>query len=73
MGSWWADELRSRQNTPEPTRGVCPDCHKPWHTPQYGQCTANNAMMLYIPPGEHIHLPCPLHGEHIIYGSGGTY
>jgi hypothetical protein len=33
------------------------------------RCTCG-VMNVYIPPGEHIHVQCPAHGDIIIRGSG---
>lgn len=48
-----------------------PDMPDPW---EMSQCTANKPMLLYIPPGQHVHIMCPVHPEgHIFYGSGVTW
>lgn len=49
----------------------CPDCNKPNLPPQ--ECVLNKPMLLYIPPGPGIHIPCPAHPEgHHLHGSSYT-
>jgi hypothetical protein len=35
------------------------------------RCICNKALLLYIPPGQHIH--CPVHPQHVIYGPMVTW
>jgi hypothetical protein len=36
-------------------------------------CVLNKPLLLYVPPGTHMHLSCPVHPEgHIIFGSSVT-
>ena len=34
-------------------------------------CTCAN-LSIYIPPGEHVHWPCPRHGDVVLRGSSVT-
>ena len=53
----------------------CPVPEETWPSPwDLSQCTANKPMLLYIPPGEHVHVLCPVHPEgHVFHGSGITW
>jgi hypothetical protein len=55
-----------------PSKRRCPhpDCPIPFEDPWPKQeCTLHKPIWISIPPGEHIHLDCPVHPEgHIIYG-----
>lgn len=43
-----------------------PGCPVPnYPKPDY-RCICNKPLMLYIPPGEHVHIECPVHGDRII-------
>ena len=61
---------------PNYTQHKCPvpDCpeddrqYRPF--PSDPNCICNKPMMIYIPPGQHIH--CPSHPKYIIRGSGVT-
>lgn len=54
----------------------CPHC--PPGTPLVGGGTANPAPIctcptnIYIPPGSHIHVSCPVHGQMILTGGSIT-
>jgi hypothetical protein len=60
-----------------PGRRPCPhpDCPIPFRDPwRESQCVLNKPIGIYIPPGEHIHLECPVHpGGHVMYGSPITF
>jgi hypothetical protein len=60
-----------------PGRRPCPHpgCPIPYRDPwRESQCVLNKPLGLYIPPGEHIHLECPVHPQgHVLYGSPITF
>ena len=43
----------------------CPHDHKPLR--RDSNCMCGKPLMLYIPPGEHVH-PCPVHPEVVLHG-----
>lgn len=47
----------------------CPENDPKWPKPEpfNPNCICNKPMLLYIPPGQHIH--CPVHPQHVIHGS----
>lgn len=49
-------------HTPQPFK-VVPPTNDP-------QCICSKPLLLYIPPGEHVH--CPVHPAHVIHGSNVT-
>lgn len=59
-GGW----LKDPWHCPNPTCPVKPNLEK-W---PYTECSLNKPLMLHIPSGQHLHLPCPVHGEHILHG-----
>lgn len=48
--------------------GHCPECGEPWQTAPSQRCICREPMMICIPPGQHIHIHCPVHGDVKIYG-----
>lgn len=51
----------------------CPECgegHRP--KPDF-RCNCNEPIMIYVQPGQHVHLKCPVHGDRKIYGSLVTW
>lgn len=47
----------------------CPDCGKDWKKDiPSPACICNKPLMLYVPPGEHVHLNCPVHGDFVVSG-----
>lgn len=46
----------------------CPDCGEPYDRGPDLRCTCREPLMIYIPPEEHIHISCPVHGDRKIYG-----
>lgn len=73
MSNWekWRDSNVKGGDT---NVGKCPDCDEPWGTPRDSQrCICRKPMMIYIAPGQHIHIQCPVHGDVKIYGSSVTY
>ncbi len=52
-----------------PSSGQCPECgeENPIIQPQ-SICTC--PLYIYIQPGHHIHVHCPVHGDMKIYGTG---
>jgi len=47
----------------------CPDCGEPWKKAPLSACICDKPMHIYIEPGKHIHIHCPVHGDRKIYGS----
>lgn len=37
------------------------------------KCICHKPLLIYIPPGEHIHINCPIHGDVKIYGNCITW
>jgi predicted RNA-binding Zn-ribbon protein involved in translation (DUF1610 family) len=73
-GAVMIDETTAMQNTlngcrVRTTTGgcACPQCGEKAIGPP-APCTCRT-LMIYIPPGEHIHVQCPQHGDVKIYGS----
>lgn len=55
---------------PSATASQCP-CGEETNIPdRMAGCICGNPLMVYIPPGGHIHIQCPLHGDVKIYGGG---
>ena len=51
-----------------------PGCPIPKRTPDAMEvCSLNQPLHIYIPPGQHLHIDCPIHGSHIVYGPNITY
>lgn len=44
------------------------DAFKPRRPEFLGQCICRGPMLVYIPPGEHVHIQCPVHGDVVIRG-----
>lgn len=44
-------------------------CHVEPQRPFPGSCTCQGPMGICIPPGEHIHLSCPVHGDTVLHGN----
>ena len=36
------------------------------------RCTCSGPMLLYIPPGQHVHITCPMHGDTVLHGNPAT-
>lgn len=51
---------------------ACPRCGEKYNKPDTRPCTCQN-LMIYVPPGEHIHIDCPRHGDVKIYGPSSTW
>lgn len=51
--------------------GGCPECGEPWQTAPVGRCTCPTH--IYIPPGQHIHVDCDLHGRVRLNGPNITW
>jgi hypothetical protein len=68
----WQKGIEKDLPVPSATASNCPICpQKPYEAlPKRCICIAPN--MIYIPNGGHIHIQCPVHGDHIIYGSTTT-
>jgi hypothetical protein len=49
----------------------CPDCGEDEYHPEFRGCRCPNLM--YIPPGQHIHVDCPRHGKFKMYGQQIVY
>jgi len=55
-------------------RRKCPDCGEPWDDCKpRPRCTLNDPLFIAIPPGQHIHIQCPVHGSHRINGPNVTW
>lgn len=50
---------------------TCPECGEDMTPRPPKRCTCPN--MIYIPPGQHIHVDCELHGRTKLYGSQVTW
>lgn len=51
------------------SRWRCPECGEIQHrTPELTQCICHKLPLILIPPGQHIHIHCPVHGDRKIYG-----
>jgi len=37
------------------------------------RCVCHDPMSISIPPGQHIHIQCPQHGDVKLYGTGATW
>lgn len=59
FGSLWPDE---KWVCPKPG---CPQKEPPIETPG---CTLKGPLYIAVSPGQHIHIDCPVHGDHIIHG-----
>ena len=46
----------------------CPDCGEEFDRPKVDRCICRKPLMICIPPGKHIHIQCPVHGDVKIYG-----
>ena len=46
----------------------CPECGEEYERPHIDRCICNKPLMICIPPGKHIHIHCPVHGDVKIYG-----
>ena len=57
-------------NLPIGTRPCAhPGCKIPNGLPRPdARCICRDPMHLYIPPGRHIHMTCPVHGDFVING-----
>jgi len=53
-------------------KGCGPDCPENKRWPSTLGCTCNKPLLLYIPPGHHVHMCCPVHGDYVIRGSDIT-
>jgi hypothetical protein len=72
-----SDYIASRGNT-----GSAPGrVHEDWHCPDCGEghrpkpdfrCNCNQPIAIHIPPGQHVHIKCPVHGDRKLYGSQVT-
>lgn len=49
----------------------CPKCGEEFQKPI--RCICGDTMWISIPPGEHIHIDCPVHGDVKIYGPSYYY
>lgn len=50
-------------------RWRCPECGEIQHRiPELERCTCRQPLWVSIPPGQHIHIHCPLHGDQKLYG-----
>ncbi len=60
--------MKTRKQNPCPQ---CPPDSEPWEPEPYNpNCICNKPLLLYIPPGQHIH--CPVHPDVILRGSDIT-
>jgi hypothetical protein len=50
-----------------------PGCPIPKRPRPNANCICNKPLMIYIPPGSHIHINCPVHGDKVIFGPDYTY
>ena len=48
---------------------ICPPDKKEAWGPKVPPAACVCPTMIYIPPGQHIHVDCPVHGKQIMYGS----
>jgi len=64
----YCDKFKPKKRCPHPN---CPENDNPWGDyPDMRECTQFKPIWISIPPGEHVHISCPVHPEgHIIYGS----
>lgn len=51
----------------------CPDCGEEFHQPKPDLCVCRKPMLICIPPGKHIHINCPVHGDVKLYGPRATF
>jgi hypothetical protein len=51
----------------------CPECGEEYQRPKPNKCICRKPLMICIPPGQHIHIHCPVHGDVKIYGPRLTY
>jgi hypothetical protein len=52
---------------------TCPDCDEPYDDFPSSACICHKPLWICIPPGQHIHLICPVHGDFKVYGPRVTY
>jgi hypothetical protein len=48
--------------------GCCPECGEEYQRPKVNRCICRKPLFISIPPGQHIHIQCPVHGDVKIYG-----
>ena len=62
------------KSLPWKTNHRCPNCDEEDFNPMPNiGCICKNPLMVYISPGKHIHINCPMHGDVKIYGSPITW
>lgn len=58
------------------------ESHNTWHCGKCGEgyrpqpdyrCNCREPMAIHIPPGQHVHVQCPAHGDRKIYGDPITW
>lgn len=62
-------EKRKVPSQKEEESGVCPKCGEIDFLPQPDLRCICSPIWIWIPPGKHIHIWCPVHGDIKIYGS----
>lgn len=66
----WLNPWSRPQQTPMP---CCPDCGQPNGQPSYLPPCTCSPLMIAVPPGQHIHIQCPRHGNVRIDGPNVTW
>jgi len=66
---WRGDGRKPEPYHPYNEPEKCPECDEPFSRRVPSECICFKPMHIYIPPGQHIHIKCPVHGDKKIYGS----